>query len=132
MGYNVLIVDDSSIVRKVLMKTFEMTEIPVNSFHQAENGQVGLNLLRANWIDVVFLDINMPVMNGLEFMKHIHGDEQLKGTPVIVVSTEGSEERKVALHDLGIRAYLRKPVSPECLVETITRIFGEIPSGRKN
>jgi len=126
----VLIVDDSALMRRQLSQMFASAggfEVCL-----ARNGAEGVEQVRVFKPNVVTLDINMPVMNGLEFMKHIHGDEQLKGTPVIVVSTEGSEERKVALHDLGIRAYLRKPVSPECLVETITRIFGEIPSGRKN
>lgn len=124
MAYNVLIVDDSSIVRKVLMKTFSMTDIPVNNFYQAENGKVGLDMLKDNWIDVIFLDINMPVMNGMEFMKHVTGDDTLKNTPVIVVSTEGSSERQEELKNAGVKAYLRKPVTPESLVETINKILG--------
>lgn len=124
MGYNVLIVDDSSIVRKVLIKTFGMTDIIVNNFFQAENGLVGLELLKANWIDIIFLDINMPVMNGMEFMRNLVADENLKNTPVVVVSTEGSKERKSELLESGVKAYLRKPVSPESLVETIKTILG--------
>lgn len=124
MAYNVLIVDDSSIVRKVLMKTFEMTDIPVNSFHQAENGKLALDLLTKNWIDVIFLDINMPVMNGMEFMENLRREEKFKDTPVIVVSTEGSKERKEELMKAGVRAYLRKPVTPESLVETINTVLG--------
>ncbi|MFN8389438.1 MAG: response regulator [Bdellovibrionota bacterium] len=126
MAYNVLLVDDSAIVRKVLIKTFGMTEIPVNQFYQAENGQVGLDILKDNWIDVVFLDINMPVMNGMQFIEKLRGDPTTKDLPVIVVSTEGSKERKAELAEKGIQAYLRKPVSPEALVETISDIFGGI------
>ena len=125
MAYNILIVDDSSIVRKVLMRTFEMTEIPVNNFYQAENGKVGLELLKNNWVDIVFLDINMPVMNGLEFMQAVSKDDEYSGTPIIVVSTEGSKERKELLMEAGVRAYLRKPVTPEALVETIKNVLGE-------
>lgn len=124
MAYNILIVDDSSIIRKVLIKTFGMTEIPVENFYQAENGKVGLDLLKEHWIDVVFLDINMPVMNGIEFMEHLRKDEKLKDTPVIVVSTEGSKERKDLFINSGVKAYLRKPVTPEDLVETIVSVLG--------
>lgn len=125
MGYNVLIVDDSSIVRKVLMKAFGMSTIKVNSFFEAENGKVGLELLKTNWIDIIFLDINMPVMNGMEFMKALASDPAYRETPVIVVSTEGSRERKEELLQAGVKAYLRKPATPEALVETVTRVLGE-------
>ncbi len=105
-------------------KTFGMTQIPVDNFFEAENGKVGLEVLSKNWVDVIFLDINMPVMNGMEFMKCLKADEKLRNTPVIVVSTEGSKERKDELLNAGIRAYLRKPVTPEHLVETITEVLG--------
>lgn len=126
MGYNVLIVDDSAIVRKVLIKAFGMTTIDVNSFHQAENGKVGLELLKETWIDLVFLDINMPVMTGLEFLKIVRSEPALSKTPVIIVSTEGSKERIEELGQLGISAYLRKPVTPENLVETVTQVLGRL------
>lgn len=129
MAYNVLIVDDSKIVRKVLIKTFGMSGIEVGTFYQAENGEEGLELLRQNWIDVVFLDINMPVMNGMQFMQVVSKDDKLKETPVIVVSTEGSTERKEELLNSGIKAYLRKPVTPESLVETIERVLGADKNG---
>ena len=130
MAYNVLIVDDSAIVRKVLIKTFGMTDIPVNEFYQAENGQIGLDTLRANWVDLVFLDINMPVMTGMEFIKELRADSMLNETPVIIVSTEGSKERKEELENLGIKAYLRKPVTPETLVETVTTVLGSLKNDR--
>lgn len=126
MSYNVLIVDDSNIVRKVLIKTFGMTDIKVGQFLEAENGQVALKLLASNWIDIVFLDINMPVMNGMEFMREIRSSNDHAGLPVIIVSTEGSKERREELLQLGISAYLRKPVTPEALVENLTQVFGRL------
>ncbi len=125
MAYNVLIVDDSAIVRKVLIKTFGMTEVQVNDFYQAANGQEGLELLRANWVDLVFLDINMPVMNGMDFMKQLNADPDLARTPVVVVSTEGSQARIDELKAAGIKAFLRKPVTPEQLVEIISSVLGK-------
>jgi two-component system, chemotaxis family, chemotaxis protein CheY len=124
MAYNVLIVDDSSVVRKSLIKTFGMTDLPIGNFYQAENGQVGLDLLRLHWIDIILLDINMPIMNGMEFMDNLVKDEHYSATPVVVFSTEGSKERIDELTKHGVRAYLRKPASPESLVETITSILG--------
>ncbi len=126
MAFNVLIVDDSSIVRKVLLKCFGMTSIPVNSFHEAENGKVALETLAKHWIDIIFLDINMPVMDGVEFVERMRADERWKDTPVVVVSTEGSKERRELLLHNGVKAYLRKPVTPEVLVETIETILGPV------
>lgn len=127
MGYNVLIVDDSAIVRKVLMKTFGMTKIEVNTFHQAENGKAALEILKQTWVDVIFLDINMPVMNGMEFVQRLRVDPTIADTPIIIVSTEGSQERREELERMGIKAYLRKPVTPETLVETVKNVFGSLP-----
>lgn len=123
MAYNVLIVDDSRIVRRVLIKTFGMTDIPIGSFYEANNGKEGLEVLEKEWVDVIFLDINMPVMNGMEFMAALATREELRETPVIVFSTEGSDERIAELRAAGIKAYLRKPASPENLVETITSVL---------
>jgi two-component system, chemotaxis family, chemotaxis protein CheY len=124
MGYNILIVDDSNIVRRVIKKTFGMTEIPVASFLEAENGKVGLELLEANSVDLILLDINMPVMNGVEFVEKIQNTPAGK-IPIIVVSTEGSGERVGALRQAGVREYLRKPVTPESLVASIHAVLGD-------
>lgn len=123
MAFNFLVIDDSSIVRKSLRKTIGMTDLEVSELKEAENGQQGLDVLRSNWIDLVFLDINMPVMNGIEFMEHLRADEELKNTPVIVVSTEGSAERIDHLQRLGVKAYLRKPVAPEELVSMVSMLL---------
>ena len=124
MAYNVLIIDDSAIVRKVLIKTFGLSGIEVSNFIQAGNGKEGLQALQSNWVDVIFLDINMPVMNGMEFMRTMRQDPAFKDTPVIVVSTEGSQERIEELNNAGIKCFLRKPVTPEGLVETIQSLLG--------
>ncbi len=124
MAYNLLIVDDSSIVRKTIKKTLGMTGIEVSNLLEAENGSQALALLKDNWVDLVFLDINMPIMNGMEFMEKLRTDENLKETAVIVVSTEGSKERIDRLNELGVKAYLRKPVTPEGLVDAVSKSLG--------
>lgn len=124
MAYNILIVDDSSVVRKVLIKTFGMTSVPLGEVHQAENGKQALEILDTNWVDMIFLDINMPVMNGIEFMQNFKAREDLKDVPVVVVSTEGSKERRAELDHAGVKAYLRKPVTPELLTSTIEQLLG--------
>lgn len=124
MAFNFMIVDDSSIVRKVVIRTIGMTALEVNSIIEAENGQEALDKLKDKWVDLIFLDINMPVMNGVEFMEQLRSDPRLMNMPVVVVSTEGSQERIKRLEELGIRAYLRKPVTPEALVHTVNELLG--------
>lgn len=120
MAFTFLIVDDSSIVRQVIIKSLGMTQLDFNTPLQAENGQQALDLLKNNWVDLIFLDINMPVMNGMQFMEELRADGDLKDLPVIIVSTEGSKERRNHLEELQIKAYLRKPVTPEALTTAVT------------
>jgi len=124
MAYNLLIVDDSSIVRKVIQRALNMTGLPTGQVIEAENGKLALDTLKDNWVDLIFLDINMPIMNGMEFMTALRADPDLKEIPVVIVSTEGSKERREELEKLGVRAYLRKPATPEQLTETITNLLG--------
>ena len=126
MAYHILLIDDSAVVRKVFIKTFGMTSIHVGEFFEASNGREGLALLRKHWIDLVFLDVNMPVMDGITFVREVRSDPDLKNTRIVVVSTEGSNDRRQELEELGIEDYLRKPATPEALAHTITKILGEL------
>lgn len=123
MSYRVLLVDDSSIVRKMLQKTLKLSGLELSAVFEAGNGKEGLDLLHKEWVDIIFLDINMPVMNGMEFMRILRENELSKGTPVIVVSTEGSKERKEELEKLQINAFIQKPVAPEVLGQTVQGIL---------
>ena len=124
MALNVLIVDDSATVRAVIKKTLELAGVEMNELFQAENGKIALEILGDNWIDLVFADINMPVMGGVEMVDKMSEDGLLKTIPVIIVSTEGSKTRIRELTEKGISAYLRKPFSPEELKEVVDSILG--------
>ena len=126
MAYNLLVVDDSSIVRKVILRALGMTGLPTGQILEAENGKQALEALKSQWVDLIFLDINMPIMNGMEFMTALRADPDLKDLPVVIVSTEGSKERREALEKLGVKGYLRKPATPEQLTATITSLLGPI------
>jgi two-component system chemotaxis response regulator CheY len=111
--YNVLIVDDSAIVRSVVKKTLKLSNIEFNEIHEAANGRDGLVELEKNWIDIIFADINMPVMNGLEMVAAMKQQGILESTPVVIISTERSETRIQELRAMGVRGYINKPFSPE-------------------
>lgn len=126
MSLRVLLVDDSRIIRQVIQRVFGLTSISVGAFFEAENGAEALEILSNEWVDLIFLDVNMPIMNGMEFMKRVSVDPVFKSTPVVVVSTEGSDERKQELFEYGVKAFLRKPVTPEQLSGTIEDILGNL------
>lgn len=113
MSYSILIVDDSEIIRAVIKKMIGMSGMEVSAIHEAGNGREGLETLRREWVDVVFSDINMPEMNGIEMVEEMMKDDDLKSTPVVVISTERSEPRIQRLKDLGVKAYMKKPFRPE-------------------
>ena len=125
MPYNILIVDDSDTVRAVIAKTLNLAGVPCNEVYQAPNGQEALVVLKQHWVDLVFTDINMPVMSGVEMFSEMQKDDVMKTVPVVVVSTEGSKTRMEELLHKGIRAYVRKPFTPESLRDVVDDILGE-------
>lgn len=125
MSFTIMIVDDSEIIRSVLGRTIKMTEVPYDEILEAENGVEGLKILENEVPDVILTDINMPEMNGVEFINKLREEEEYRDTPIVVVSTEGSETRIQQLMDLGISGYLRKPFTPESIREILVEVLGD-------
>ena len=123
MGYNVLIVDNSVIIRKMVAKTLGISDLDISGYYYAENGRQGLEQLEENWIDIVFADINMPVMNGIEMIEEMSRKDLLATIPVVVISTERSRERIERLKAMGIRAYLQKPFVPEEFARVVKELL---------
>jgi two-component system chemotaxis response regulator CheY len=123
MAINILIVDDSAVMRAMILKTMRMTDLPLGETYQAANGQEGLDVLSQHWIDLVIADINMPVMNGEEMIDRMQENPDTKEIPIIVVSTEGSNTRIERLQHKGAR-FIHKPFSPEIIRDSVTDITG--------
>ncbi|MDL1962764.1 MAG: response regulator [Deltaproteobacteria bacterium] len=123
MAINILIVDDSAVMRSIILKTMRMAGLPLEEIYQAANGQEGLDVLNRHWIDLVIADINMPVMNGEEMIDRMQENSDTKEIPIIVVSTEGSKTRIERLQHKGVR-FIHKPFSPEIIRDTVTDITG--------
>ncbi len=122
MAINVLIVDDSKIMRTMILKTLQMSGIPLGEIYQAANGREGLTALEENWIDLAIVDINMPVMNGEEMIDHMRANPEMKDMAVIVVSTEGSETRIARLEEKGV-VFIHKPFEAETIRDTIVALL---------
>jgi two-component system chemotaxis response regulator CheY len=123
MALNVLIVDDSGVMRAMILKTMKMAGLPLGEVHQAGNGQEGLDVLGENWIDLVIVDINMPVMNGEEMIDSMRANPEFADTPTVVISTEGSETRIERIRQKGAR-FIHKPFTPETIRDTIQEMTG--------
>jgi two-component system chemotaxis response regulator CheY len=124
MAYNILLVDDSETMKSVISKSLEMAGVPVGTLFKAGNGREGLERMREEWVDIVFADINMPVMTGLEMVGAMKADGALQAIPVVVISTEGSAARIHQLEQLGVNGFLRKPFQPGALKKIIDTILG--------
>ena len=124
MAFNILVVDDSATVRAVIAKTLGIAGIEVGQLYQAANGKEALDILADNWVDLVFADINMPVMGGVEMIEKMKENGLLQTIPVIIVSTEGSATRIEQLKSKGVCAYIRKPFAPEDVRAVVNDIMG--------
>jgi two-component system, chemotaxis family, chemotaxis protein CheY len=125
VAYNILIVDDSAITREVMARTCRLSGIELGEIYQAANGQEALDLLNNKWADIIFADINMPVMDGMELVEQLRKREDWERVPVVIVSTEGSKTRMEELRQLGISGYIRKPFTPEQVSEIMHQVMGE-------
>ncbi|MBT8369335.1 MAG: response regulator [Desulfobacterales bacterium] len=132
MSVNVLIVDDSAVMRSMIVKTLRLAGLPLGEIHQSANGQEGLAAINQNWIDLVIVDINMPVMNGEEMIDRMLENPEHKNIPIVVISTEGSKTRVGRLQDKGAR-FIHKPFSPEKIRDTIKDLLGDgVSDGTEN
>lgn len=122
--HNILLVDDSNTVKAVIAKALAMSGVAVGTLYKAGNGREGLDILRKEKVDLVFADINMPVMGGIKMVEEMKGDEALKAIPIVIISTEGNVDRIQDLKDMGVDAFLRKPFLPEALKKTVDGILG--------
>lgn len=123
MALNVLVVDDSAVMRAIIIKTLRLAGVPLGEVHEAADGREALEALNKNWVDLMFLDLNMPVMSGEEMIRDIRSREELSDLPIIIVSTEGSRTRIERLEGQGMY-FIHKPFSPEAFCEAVEKTTG--------
>jgi two-component system, chemotaxis family, chemotaxis protein CheY len=125
MSYSILIVDDSSPMRSVIKKTIRAAGYGQSEFLEAANGEEALKILKNGWVDMVLTDHNMPVMNGLDFIRAVKTDEILNTIPMVVISTEGNESKIREFMEAGAAGYLSKPFAAEAVRDLIVKFLGE-------
>jgi len=123
-GIRALIIDDSSVMRKIVERSLRQAGIDLTQVLEAGNGVEALAVLTKSPVDLILCDINMPVMDGLEFIKQLSTVERATGVPVVMITTEGSESHVVQALSCGARGYIRKPFTPDQVKEHVIPILG--------
>ena len=118
MTKNVLIVDDSATMRKIIMRGIRQAGIDNAEFKEAGDGVEGMQAVEAGEFDLILSDVNMPNMNGLDFVREVTGKLE-NPPPIVMITTEGSEEVIGEAMSRGANGYLKKPFTPEKIQEVL-------------
>ena len=114
-----LIVDDSSVLRTIVERSLRQAGLDPLLVREAGTGLEGLEVLRTDRVDLILTDINMPSMDGLEFVRQITAQNLAPGVPVVMITTESSEEHVKQAIVAGARGYIRKPYTAEQVKERV-------------
>jgi len=120
MALDVLIVDDSAAIRKILLRTLGQTDLAVGDVLEAGDGVEALKLLETRKVGLVLSDINMPNMDGLQLLTSVRSRPEWSNIPVIMITTEGSQAKVMEAIELGAQGYVRKPFTAEQIKEKVT------------
>ena len=118
----VLVVDDSRIMRNIIKNIFSDLNIP-SQFLEAENGKKAFQLLEANKVNIIFLDWNMPEMDGMEFLKKVRAMPDYKDLPIIMVTSESAKYNVVEALQNGATDYIVKPIREKVFKDKISEII---------
>ena len=114
-----LIVDDSSVMRKIVERSLRQAGLDPLVVFEAGSGTEGLEVLRGRQVDLILSDINMPSMDGLEFLRQIREQKLAPGVPIVMITTESSEEHVKQAIAAGAQGYIRKPFTAEQVKERV-------------
>ena len=120
---DVLIVDDSAAIRKILQRVLRQAEIPLGTVYEAGDGAEALEVLRNQKVGLVLSDINMPKMDGLEFLSNVRAEAAWQKLPVVMVSTEGTQAKVLEAVERGASGYVRKPFTADQIKEKLASLL---------
>ncbi len=123
MDSDVLVVDDSAAIRKILTRVLRQTGMAIQTIHEAGDGEDALALMAQHRIDLVLSDINMPKMDGLQLLASLKASPQWRGIPVVMITTEGGETKVAEAVKLGAAGYVRKPFTADQIKEKLVGIL---------
>lgn len=121
-----LIVDDSSVMRKIVERALRQAGISLVRVLEASNGVEALTVLRSERVDLILSDINMPNMDGLEFLRQLRSENLAPEVPVVMITTESSEEHVREAIVAGAHGYIRKPFTAEQVKDRVLPLIGSV------
>ncbi len=123
MPLDVLIVDDSAAIRKILQRVLRQTDVPLGEIFEAGDGVEALAMLKLHKVGLVLSDINMPNMDGLQLLAEVKAKDEWKSVPMVMITTEGSHNKVLEAVNLGAAGYVRKPFTAEQIKEKLIGII---------
>jgi two-component system, chemotaxis family, chemotaxis protein CheY len=123
MEPDVLVVDDSAAIRKILQRVLRQTGMAIKTIHEAGDGQEALEILKIHKPALVLTDINMPKMDGLQFLAAVKGSDEWRDIPIVMITTEGGEAKVGEAVKLGAAGYVRKPFTADQIKEKLAGIL---------
>jgi two-component system, chemotaxis family, chemotaxis protein CheY len=120
---DVMIVDDSAAIRKILRRVLDQADVVIDKVHEAGDGLEALEILKSSSVQLILCDINMPNMDGIELLQHLKAKEPLRSVPVLMVTTEGSQARVMQALELGAAGYVKKPFTAAQIKEKLTGLI---------
>ena len=120
---DVLIVDDSEAIRKILLRVLRQAEVPLGEVYEAGDGEEALEILRTKSVGLILSDINMPNMDGMEFLSKVRAEQAWQKIPIVIVSTEGAQARVLEALERGASGYLRKPFTAEQIKKQLSGLY---------
>lgn len=127
MGFNVLIVDDSSTIRKIIRRSIQQADLEIDNVLEAGDGIEALDLLRQQKIHVVLTDINMPNMDGVQLLSEMKSQEPWKNIAVLMITTEARADAVVDAAQKGAVGYIKKPFTPVEIHDQLLPILKTLP-----
>ena len=119
MALDILIVDDSAAIRKILQRVLRQTELPIGEVMEAGDGLEALAALEKHKFGLDLSDINMPNMDGIQLLTRIKEKDSMKGVPIVMITTEGGQGKVMEAVQLGAAGYVRKPFTADQIKEKI-------------
>ena len=127
MDSQILVVDDSAAIRKILQRVLRQTGMSIGVIHEAGDGQEALEVLKVHKIDLILSDINMPRMDGLQFLAAVRASPERRHVPMVMITTEGGETKVAEAVRLGASGYVRKPFTADQIKEKLAAFLEVAP-----
>lgn len=123
MALNLLIVDDSPAIRKILQRVLQQADVPIGKIFEAGDGLQALQVLEAETINLILTDVNMPNMDGIQLLGRVKSNPEWKDVPVVLITTEGGQTKVMEALHLGAAGYVRKPFSADQIRDKLRGLY---------